>query len=79
MELQIDNQATIETVRKKYGSILEFCRQANCDSPFFYLILAGKRGRGGESKKGPNPTKSADVLQRLRDEELLVYKQVANG
>jgi hypothetical protein len=74
METQIDSQKTLDTVRGRYGSVLEFCRQAEVDPPFFYLIVSGQRGRGAAGKRGPNPTKSNVVLQRLEAEGLLVHR-----
>jgi hypothetical protein len=79
MQNQIDSQKTIEAVRDRYGSVLEFCRQVDIASPYFYMIVNGRRGRGIQSNRGPTPTRSPLVLQRLRDEELLKYEEVSNG
>lgn len=61
----IDNVATKEAVRSKYGSIQEFCRQAEVNPDVFYLVLRGLRGHRKKTSA------AAKALQRLRDENLL--------
>ncbi|TLM66037.1 MAG: hypothetical protein FDZ69_07590 [Deltaproteobacteria bacterium] len=78
METKIDNVKTIEAVRGRYGSIVNFCRQADIGTPHFYLIVTGQRGHGRRGT-GPAATKSPLVLQRLRDEGLLVEVPVESA
>lgn len=65
----IDNRATIEAIRAKYGSFLEFCRQANVHPQALYPALLGKCGG---RKKNSNLGRALD---RLREENLLIQQQ----
>lgn len=81
METKIDNTKTIEAVRGRYGSVVQFCEQADVITNHFYIILLGRRGKAG-AKRGPVSTTALRVLQRLRDEGLLVevpVDEAANG
>jgi hypothetical protein len=63
---QVNPTATAEAVRSRYGSVREFCRQADVHPDTFYLALRGRRGR---TRKGSD---AALVLMWLESEGLLV-------
>ncbi|MGE4544182.1 MAG: hypothetical protein AB7D06_08735 [Pedobacter sp.] len=66
--VQVDTVATADAVRARYGSVLEFCRQASIPTDTFYRAVKGTRGH---TRKKSAP---ALVVERLRAEGLLVLK-----
>jgi hypothetical protein len=64
--VQVDSPATAAAVRRRYGSVREFCRQVAVHPDTFYLALRGKRGR---IRRDSN---AARILKRLEAEGLLI-------
>jgi hypothetical protein len=64
--VKVDSPATAAAVRRRYGSVREFCRQVSVHPDTFYLALRGKRGG---IRKSSN---AAQILKRLEVEGLLI-------
>jgi len=67
--VKVDSPATAAAVRRRYGSVREFCRQVAVHPDTFYLALRGKRG---VIRQGSN---AAQILKRLEVEGLLIRGQ----
>jgi len=62
----IDKPATLEAIRKKYGSVAAFCREVPIHPRLFYKALAEDLGRCRRSSF------SRDAMELLESEGLMV-------
>ena len=72
-QLEINSEATLENIRDQYPSAAAFARECGGNARRLYFVLSGERGQSRRKSV------ERQMLQRLLDEDLLVYKEVSNG